>query len=162
VTWLVWAVTAGWGPLSYLEMLWLGMTAWTTYYLSDGLIDACRQRAVAQTAVERWIAAVDYWTEVYLMGLQCGWALVGLVQAVSPPASDIHVEPRRVLAALVFTAVLLGIQAVSLVFARYRRRNRRRITRALTDAVQAGVVVRPVVGGRRDYDIDASHTGAPL
>ena len=149
MTWWATLVTAGWGPVSYLEMLWLALTAWTTYYLVGELRDACGQRGVAEGRVERWIADGAYYVELKAVIQQGAWGLIGVVSALAPPPPDAASEPRRVLSALVVTAALMGVQVSNLLFARYRRANRLRITAALAEPPDRRSAVP---GGRRRDD----------
>lgn len=154
MTWWTWLLTAGWGPVSYLEMSYLAFIAATTYYTAFELWDACQQRKVADGRVERWVADGAFWVEAVFMLKQGIWAAIGLSAAVTPPPADAADEPRRLVGALVFTGGLYAVQVVNLVFAGYRRRNRLRITRALTAEATAAPLlgVVPVPGGRRWYD----------
>ena len=153
--WVVWLVTAGVGPVSYLELLWAVLVAGTTYYLSGELWDACIQKKLARNPAQRMIAERDYWVEVAASVHQAVWALLGLVAMATPPAPDVYTEPRRVVGALVFTGALLFIQVTNLAAASYRRANRLRITRLLRTPPGVGITVVPMVGGKRAYDIPA-------
>jgi hypothetical protein len=141
---LAWLVAPLWGTLSHVEAAYLALTLGIGLFLRGHFCDARAQARVAQDPVERLAATADVWDVVKEIVIQVCFGLIGVYAAFvpSPP-----VDPTRVVGSLTVMGLLMAVQVANLVFAGYRRDARQRITAALRHER------RPVVGGRRSYDI---------
>jgi hypothetical protein len=162
---VVWALQAGLGNTSVVEMGWCLMTLACLWYSVGCTTDCWHDVRAAEVPpldlVGWWIAAGLFRTELVNVLAQSSFMAIGLLSALAPSRPDVPADPMALLTAIAAPILLVLAQVAFTWDARQRRRDRRRINTALRKEYATGRGMPVMPGGKRAYDPPAAVESAP-